>query len=705
MKPTDGADLSRRTAWIALAVLSLVAFGLRTCRLDDIAANLDEFNVLGYLGARGFRSFLTLVRYPNPESVPLYFILLYLAKHLLGLSLLGLRVVSVVISLTAIPLLYAFTARVYSRRAGLIAALFLALSPAQLWHAQTTRFYVLVVPLTLLSAYALLRASSGDSRRWWLAHVAANAALMWTHVFSVFFIAAELLFIARHTWRRWRIPLLWCIVHAAVVVSPVPWLIVAWDRIPAPEENLEHQVPSLTEFVADLLADDAVLANRDFDMDYAPEWPRFPKLREKVRDIHAPFDFALMACFLASVVWAAVRQILSRGSGSRKGEDLLLIYGLVPVTELFVFSILWRPCIEPRFTLYSSLGLYAVAGGMIAAIRWKAVGRPLVAVVVALLGYQLAVMIPTSATRTDWVAAARHIRANAKPNDYVLSRDMPNVRATLDWFRYHMGKTELRLYTCHSLQALCQNADALLADSTALGEAAPAPDAVWAAINIEWCDSPYEEGFEPALESRGLAFESWTFPGQRDVFVYRIRRAPERTGSATAPLDVPSRVDYNAFLDELELGPFLPSGREDDAKRCLRRMAEGSFPWYSFLCPLALDDGCPELAEALARKAVDLCPQWWLAHAWLATALDQLGRADEARDTMARSLEMGHMWRDEHRPLMPIWGLVYVQRDDEAARAALLELDPELQFAHQFLRERLGLTPPVGRIAHERGID
>ena len=65
MKPTDGADLSRRTAWIALAVLSLVAFGLRTCRLDDIAANLDEFNVLGYLGARGFRSFLTLVRYPN----------------------------------------------------------------------------------------------------------------------------------------------------------------------------------------------------------------------------------------------------------------------------------------------------------------------------------------------------------------------------------------------------------------------------------------------------------------------------------------------------------------------------------------------------------------------------------------------------------------------------------------------------------------
>ncbi|MHB8922937.1 MAG: glycosyltransferase family 39 protein [Thermoleophilia bacterium] len=72
-----------------------------------------------------------------------------------------------------------------SRRAGLWAALFMALSPLMVMHSRATTFYSLLFTLTILSFYMLVRAAKGGGRWSWIGYAAATAALFCTYFYAV----------------------------------------------------------------------------------------------------------------------------------------------------------------------------------------------------------------------------------------------------------------------------------------------------------------------------------------------------------------------------------------------------------------------------------------------------------------------------------------------------------------------------------------
>ena len=122
---------------------------------------------------------------------PLYLIIAWPWAHVFGSGEAGLRSLSAVLGIALIPVLYACGVEFVSRRAGLVAALLVAVSPFMVWYSQEAREYML---LTLLSAGSLLfygRAGRTGARRdlvWW--GVLSALALL-TQYFAGFLVLAE----------------------------------------------------------------------------------------------------------------------------------------------------------------------------------------------------------------------------------------------------------------------------------------------------------------------------------------------------------------------------------------------------------------------------------------------------------------------------------------------------------------------------------
>ena len=88
-----------------------------------------------------------------------------------------LRLLPVALAVSAVPLLYGFVRHLCGEKAGLLAALCLALSPQHIWYAQELRPYELVTPLAVISVWSFMRAYRGGSPVWWVVNLISNTLL------------------------------------------------------------------------------------------------------------------------------------------------------------------------------------------------------------------------------------------------------------------------------------------------------------------------------------------------------------------------------------------------------------------------------------------------------------------------------------------------------------------------------------------------
>lgn len=143
---------------------------------------------------------------------PLYFLLLHGMRSLAGESEFSLRFLSVLFSILLIPPLYLMGKRLVSVQAGLLTAFLAAISPTFLWYAQEIRMYTMLIFISSLSVYALIRTlSEGVGWRrskyvWLAAYLLSAGAMIYTHYSGFFLLAFQGLVIAVFivNSRRWR---------------------------------------------------------------------------------------------------------------------------------------------------------------------------------------------------------------------------------------------------------------------------------------------------------------------------------------------------------------------------------------------------------------------------------------------------------------------------------------------------------------------
>src|SRR4051812_36314333 len=223
----------------ALAAITLLGALLRFLTLGHQSYWGDEGATVGLI-RMGFGDMLGAI--PDSESTPpLYYALAWLWTRLLGSSdEYALRSLSAIAGTAAIPVLYAATCTLVTRRAGLIAAALAACSPLLVWYSQESRAYAL---LGLFIALALLFFSRALNNRphalaWWAS--AAVLALA-THYFAAFVIVPQAVWlVARATTPA---------VRKAALLACVPIAIAGAALLPL---ALDQRSTGNTAYIADI---------------------------------------------------------------------------------------------------------------------------------------------------------------------------------------------------------------------------------------------------------------------------------------------------------------------------------------------------------------------------------------------------------------------------------------------------------------------
>ncbi len=129
-----------------------------------------------------------------------------------------------------IPLLWALGRRLWSDKAGLLAALVGATSPLMVYYSQEARMYALLVMLVSLAALVVVRLlDRGTGKRWALlvAYALVGLAAMYTHYFAGFALLALALYWGHVWWRTGHDARRlgeFATVNGIILLGYLPWL-------------------------------------------------------------------------------------------------------------------------------------------------------------------------------------------------------------------------------------------------------------------------------------------------------------------------------------------------------------------------------------------------------------------------------------------------------------------------------------------------
>lgn len=688
----NNAEANDRAAgWrtpIALALIVALGLALRLYRLSEQSFWIDEYFTIGTLNTPSLSSYLTVVRFFCPDNLPLYFLVQYAWRAVSGLVAgPGLRVPSLILGTACLPLIYLLGNALHSRKAGLAAAFLLALSPMHLWISQSIRPNALIEFLVLCSLYGLIRASQEESLFWWALNAGANMLLLWTHPFTVFFIAVEASFLLIMPHRNWTRAIAWGALHGLAFALALFWLKAALPYVPSAEDDFVMAPPTLREFAVDWLGDDAAQTSDPF-LFQGETW-RFLRgnLRDAFISAHTLIDWAMIAFFGLCVAgrWTQVsRKRTTARIGPRVPNRtayyfLLFLVLTLPLLLMFVVSYVWRPCIQPRYTSYASLALYLIVGTLFADVRRAWLRRGLVATLAALYAYQLSFVLPAS-TRTDWLSVGRYITNHARAADLIL---VGGTYLAWDVFRFNCASTPAPMLPAFTYQSVCDTSEVYL---SAQPEAS-----VWAIVEPFIYTLPPRQWFERCLALRGLAFERTTFPGMNGVTVYRVQRDPTAQRERLLPIDMTTGIDYERILQDIGLGGAQKEPYHA-ALEALQQVVDTEWPrtkfCYSLLAMFLADDGYVDLAGTVARKAIALDPKYPFAHFMLAVVLGEKGDGQAALAALQDTTRADTIGVFQN--YTALFHLLYAQPNLSEAKAELLRLDAMGVFLPYALRVRAG---------------
>ncbi len=556
-EPNEAGFSARDGLLLAAAVALAVA--LRCIHLSDQSVWYDEYITIRFADAHSLIECLREQLKWDWHMVPVYHILEYFMAHLFGGSILAVRGLSVLFAAGAAALIYLIGRHLFGTWAGAVAAALFAMSPFHIFHGQEIRPYSLVVMLAMLSVYSFVRAVSGDGRRWWALHVAANVLLMWTHLLAAIILAPMGLFLLLFRFRSWRRNALWGAVHVAFLVLVVLWIHSLQGGMDSPKAT----PPPMQALWQDLFHRDAVYLHWMFgSMPLSTTPAEIGSLVHKILIVQPRYENALTWTFVAACLFLATASVgfkfqrQSEIQNPKSFQWTVLLFLLFAIPSLLLFALTWATRLElfqVRFSVYSSPALYLIAGGAVSMlqIRRRRVSNtdlgsqisdlgsqisdlksqisdlkskpsafslflrvPAAAAIVGLMGVQtiLGVELPV---RHGYLAAAKVLRAEKRPDEPLVAHSLYT-----QWLlAYNLGKPPIPTIETRGYDGLCNTTDELVGSGKAF----------WVVMTAvpPHCPSPPDmtglaEHYADYLTQHGAHFASRRFLGQQNVHVFHV---------------------------------------------------------------------------------------------------------------------------------------------------------------------------------------
>jgi mannosyltransferase len=188
------------TELLILAGITIIGAALRFATITSQSYWYDEATTVREL-QMSFGGMLHAVAHTE-STPPLYYVLGWVWAKLFGTGEAGLRSLSAIAGVAAIPVAYLCGRDLVSRAAGLLAASFVAVSPFLIWYSQEARAYMLLAlfcGLSFLFFVRALRAPTARNLGWW---AACSSLAVLTHFFAGFAIAPEAIWLLVAARRR-----------------------------------------------------------------------------------------------------------------------------------------------------------------------------------------------------------------------------------------------------------------------------------------------------------------------------------------------------------------------------------------------------------------------------------------------------------------------------------------------------------------------
>lgn len=379
--PAARTDLTRRIEAIPpetviLAAVIVVGAAIRLATLGTQSYWTDEATTVHDI-RQSFGGLLHQV-HANETTPPLYFIVAWLWAKLFGTGEVGLRSLSALLGIGAIPIVYLCGRELVSRAAGLVAAALAAVSPYMVWYSQEARSYMLFAVLCGLSFLFCARAWN---RR-------ADRDVVWWAVFSVLALLAHF--------------------FAAFLVAPEALMLL---------HRLRSRVSVLAAGAA-LLAQLAVLPLAVSDTSHPLGWIRGIALSTRIQQV--PVDFGLGALYQSSLVTdgllgaailaAIVLALLVLGGGraERRGAAFAAALAVVVVLAPLALAELGRDYLVARNLTPAWIPLAVVLGAACTVPRARAAAAVVAAVLlVGCLWAGIRIDSHSQYQRPDWRGVAQ----------------------------------------------------------------------------------------------------------------------------------------------------------------------------------------------------------------------------------------------------------------------------------------------------------
>lgn len=504
----DTRDQTDRDRWlvsVALIVVIVAGFALRLYRIADESPWWDEIVTLEVLDAPTVIDFIQAERRTDPPMTPAYYTLAYGWSRLTSTSVLSMRLLSVFLGIASLPLTFLVARRMFGPIAGLAATTLHAFSMVHIYYSQEIRVYALVIFLSLISIYTLLRALDERRAMWWIPHTLANALLVFTHLFALLFVTAQATYLVYGLRGRRPALLKWIAAHGAIFLVLVLWLRTV-DLSTMHNAAKWMVEPGIRELVMVFLVFAGGRASNENPAGHL--------------STGISLDIALTFILAALIGWFLLKRIVSARTepGDRRTAPLalLLLWLLVPIAILLAASFLWRPCFVYRYILFSSLPLYLLAGAAFASLpgtRWKIVAAVLI---LGIYAHQLSALC-VGPFRPDWRSVGRYIESNACPEDRIIVFQDLNLIA----LKFNSNLPEQRLSLAPVWSDIAGLVRAARDENT---------DA-WVVLWLWSSPANIERGFrEVAAPFSHTDFEGWP-----RVRVYHVKMAAPVTNDAPAP--------------------------------------------------------------------------------------------------------------------------------------------------------------------------
>ena len=401
---TPGPMRWPRMLRLALLAALVIAFALRLYRISVPSLSYDEA-VSIYLARMPLAQ---MVRWTASDvQPPLYYLLLKGWVLVAGASEFSLRFLSLLFSVTAVALVYALGKAILSANAGAVAALVAAINPWYIWHAQDARMYSLLLALSLLSTYLLLRwlrRPAPNRVPLLLALSAACVAALYTHYLAaaLFVYHFGLVLLQGQCGRSWS-PLRQYLARVAMPAALLylPWLPVVF-RTYQSDTSYFQGPPKLDEILRKALT--AVFVGGPGETVIENEGLR-----------------------LALLLALALALLLALGWRRWRGQETVLL-GMLFVPAALIFALLSVvPKFNVRYLMPASIAMPLLwAAGVSGTWERRSSISRLAAVLASLLlvlgsGYAIGSMYwDARLTRADFRSAVRSITADMKADETVL---------------------------------------------------------------------------------------------------------------------------------------------------------------------------------------------------------------------------------------------------------------------------------------------